>query len=293
MTAVGFTLQPEALFLDVLDELIHTAIDYAEIAPETTWFLDATGPVRPNGFHARFAELVASAGLFTVAHGVGLSLGGAADGDEARQAAWLARVRADCEVFGFRWYSEHLGATALDGEHLTLPLPVPMTATSAALIRSRLRAMQSVVPEVGVENSGFYFLWGEPLAEADFLGQLVRDPGHHLVLDLHNLYTLACNFDVEPAEYLARLPLERVIELHVSGGCDSDPAWLAGGATMRLDSHDGAVPEPVWRLLETVAPRCPGLRGITLERMESTVSAADVPSIAEELARVRAVAERC
>lgn len=291
-TAVGFTLQPDETFLGLLDEVICTAIDYVEIAPETTWWTDGEAPLAANGFHRLFAGIVQQRGLFAVAHGVGLSLGSAWPGDAPRQAAWLARMRADQEVFGYRWYSEHLGASTLGGTSMVLPMPVPMTATSAELIRERLCAMQSVVDDVGVENSAFYFLWGEPLAEADFLGQVVAMPGHHLVLDLHNLYTLACNFDVSPSAYLARLPLHRVIEIHISGGADSDPAWLAGGASMRLDSHDHAVPEPVWQLLAEVAPRCRNLRGVTLERMEGTVTAADVPVIAGELGRARALVAR-
>jgi hypothetical protein len=62
---------------------------------------------------------------------------------------------------------------------------------------------------------------------------------------------------------------------------------------MRLDGHDDAVPEPVWRLFEDIAPRCPRLRGVTLERMEGTVTgAADVTVLREELKRARRVLAR-
>jgi len=45
----------------------------------------------------------------------------------------------------------------------------------------------------------------------------------------------------------------------------------------------------VWRLFAAIAPRCPGLRGVTLERMEGTVRAGDAPLIREELRRARKV----
>ena len=77
-----------------------------------------------------------------------------------------------------------------------------------------------------------------------------------------------------------------VIEIHISGGADSDPRWL-GGKSLRLDSHDTAVPEPVWGLLQSVLPRCPKLRGVTLERMEGTVESTDVIGLQEELTRLR------
>lgn len=298
MIPVGLTLAPDAAFLGLLEEVILTRIDYAEITPETTWRLDADGALVPNDFHGRFAALVARAGIFTVAHGVGLSLGGAARADGAgrpaggnhqdRRARWLERVRADQQVFDFRWYSEHLGATSVDEVDLVLPVPLPMTEVSVARVQARLAAMRAVVPRVGVENSAFYFLLGEPLDEADFLARIVDAPGCHLVLDLHNLHTLALNFDADPLAYLARLPLERVIEIHISGGSDSEAGWL-GGAVMRLDSHDHAVPEAVWALLAAALPRCPNLRGITLERIEGTVGPDDVPALAAELARARAM----
>jgi uncharacterized protein (UPF0276 family) len=80
-----------------------------------------------------------------------------------------------------------------------------------------------------------------------------------------------------------------VIEIHVSGGLDSSPAWLASGATLRLDSHDASVPEAVWALLERYASRCRNLRGVTLERMEGTVADDDVPGLREEIRRIRGV----
>ena len=61
---------------------------------------------------------------------------------------------------------------------------------------------------------------------------------------------------------------------------------------MRLDAHSHAVPEEVFALLERWAPRCPHLRGITLERMEGTVAdPSDVAGLRAELERIRALAD--
>lgn len=126
-----------------------------------------------------------------------------------------------------------------------------------------------------------------------FLAQVLRAERSHLLLDLHNLYTNALNLGFEPRDWLARVDLSRVIELHLSGGVDADPAWLPPGKTLRLDSHDSAVPEAVWALYEEVAPRCTRLRGVTLERMEGTVlSDGDAAEVADELERVRDLAAR-
>jgi uncharacterized protein (UPF0276 family) len=292
MIPIGLTLQPDPQFLALLDEQIENSVDYYEVAPETLWRQDERGALSPNGFHRRFSGLAARSGRPFVAHGVGFSLGSAAAADALRRRRWLARLRADQNVFQFRWYTDHLGATSLDGLAMTLPLPLPMTAHAATVVRRRLRALQRVVADVGVENNVAYFLLGDPLDEPAFLARIVDAPATHLLLDLHNLYTMAHNFGFDAEAYLARIDLRRVIELHVSGGADSDPRWLPSGRVLRLDSHDRAVPEAVWRLCEEVVPRCPSLRGITLERMEGTVTANDVPSIAEELRRLRGIANK-
>jgi uncharacterized protein (UPF0276 family) len=287
---VGFTLQPDAEFLERCARILRGA-DYWEVAPETLWRHRSDGRLEPNGFHRRFLELPRG-GRFFVAHGVGLSLGTAAASDARRRRAWLGRVRADHAAFGFRWYTDHLGASAVDGLAMTLPLPLPMTGEAARVVRRRLAQMQRVVGDVGVEINVAYFLVGDALDEPRFLMDCVRAPRCHLLLDLHNVYTMAQNHGFDPADYLRLLDLGKVIAIHVSGGSDSDPRWLPSRRVLRLDGHDGAVPELVWRMLEAVAPRCPNLRGVTLERMEGTVGDADVPLLAAEMARLRAIVQR-
>jgi uncharacterized protein len=289
--AIGFTLQPEEQYIELLGAVLREVPDYYEVAPETTWRPPAPGApgdsaLEPNGFHAAFRALAAETGKPCVAHGVGWSPGSVRR-DALRDRRWLARLRADHAAFGFLWYTDHLGASVLDGRDLALPLPLPMTPEMADIVRASLAPLKRVVPDVGLENSVFYYHLGDPLEEPAFLKRALDAPRTHLLLDLHNVYTTAVNAGFEPERYLAALPLERVLEIHVSGGAESDPAWLPAGRTLRLDGHDGAVPEEVWGLLEHVLPRCPNVRGVTLERMEGTVGEADVPLLRAELLRAR------
>jgi len=286
--AIGFTLQPHLKTLELLAGVIEDEPDYYEVAPETLW-RGGEGGFESNGFHRRFLALREHTGRPFVAHGVGFSLG-SAQPDPKRRERWLTRMREDARTFEFGWYTDHHGVTVLDDHELILPLPVAMTAASAAAVRASLAQMQTCVADVGIENSVFYFHLGNPLDEPAFLAQILDAPRTHLLLDLHNVYTTALNAGFDPWEYVKRLPLERVIEIHVSGGADSDPAWLASGATRRLDSHDDAVPEEVWHMLERVLPRCANLRGVTLERMEGTVEPGDVALVREELRRARRIA---
>lgn len=288
--ALGFTLQPEERYLDLTAPLLDE-VEYVEVAPETLWRTEMAGELVANGFHARFAALKRATDIPFVAHGVAFSLGSARP-DPTRRARWLQRIAQDHAIFDFRWYTDHLGATELAGRNLTLPLAIPLVPASARALRESFAALQTVVPDVGCENSVFYFHVGDPLEEPAFLHDALSLPRTHLLLDLHNVWTNAQNLGFDAWEYVSRLPLDKVIEIHVSGGTDSDPAWLPSRKVLRLDSHDHDVPEDVWALTERVLPRCTNLRGLTLERMEGTVEPGDVPILRNELRRARALLNR-
>jgi uncharacterized protein (UPF0276 family) len=287
--SVGITLPPHLASLELVERAAFEIAEHWEVAPETLWRLGPDGTPVPNGFHELFLGWGERRDVPFVAHGVGFSVG-TPGREPRRRAAWLARLREDAARFRFGWFTDHLGASRLGGMELTLPLPIPMSAASAAVVRRALDEMRTVVPDVGVENSVFYFHLGSPLDEPAFLAACLSAPRSHLLLDLHNVLTTAVNAGFEPRRYLEALPLERAIEIHVSGGRDSDPAWLRGEAR-RLDSHDDAVPEEVWRLLEEVLPRCPNLRAVTLERMERSLAPRDVPAFEDELRRARRIVE--
>lgn len=288
--ALGFTLQPEERYLDLTAPLL-AEVDYVEVAPETLWRTDAEGELVANGFHARFAALKRETDLPFVAHGVAFSLGSARP-DATRRARWLRRIGEDHAIFDYGWYTDHLGATELAGRNLTLPLAIPLVPAAARALRESFTALQTIVPDVGCENSVFYFHVGDPLDEPGFLRDALSLPRTHLLLDLHNVWTNARNLGFDAWEYVSRLPLDKVIEIHVSGGTDSDPAWLPSRNVLRLDSHDHEVPEELWSLTERVLPLCRNLRGLTLERMEGTVEPHDVNLLRDELRRARALLDR-
>lgn len=286
---VGLVLQPDEAYLELLDDVLQTEVDYYEVAPETLWFEDEEGRLHPNGFFRRFAALREDTKRPFVAHGVGQSIGTSSRGQAARRRRNLRRLADDHRVFDFRWYTDHLGATTLDDLAITLPLSLPMTAYAAKVAARCLRAMQGVVPDVGVENSMAHFVLGDPLAEPAFLSSVVRAPHTHLLLDLHNVYTMGLNLGFDPRAYLAKVDHGKVIEIHLSGGSLSDPNWLPSGRTLRLDGHDGPVPDEVWALFEEILPRCRNLRGVTVERMEGTVAPGDVPLLRDEVRRARRI----
>ncbi|MEZ5973723.1 MAG: DUF692 family protein [Planctomycetota bacterium] len=112
-----------------------------------------------------------------------------------------------------------------------------------------------------------------------------------MLLDVHNVYTTAVNAGFNPRTYIERLPLDKVIEIHVSGGCSPIPRGCAAAMSCAsIATTKGA--DEVWELLQFALPRCPKLRGVTLERLEGTIEPDDVPRLVDELQRIRRILGR-
>lgn len=283
---VGLFLPNSAEHLEKIRSLLPLA-DFFEISPETFW----TGAM---GDHPGVAALAVDRPF--VAHGLGYSMGTpwADEGPEQqRTSAWLAKIREFHERFQFCWYTDHLGfSSTLEGWQNVMPLPLPHTWEAVRTVRQRLSRLAEIVPTVGFENSVFYFTLGPAEQEADFYNALTADGSCHLLLDLHNVHTHCLNFGLDPAEFLRRIDTTKVIEIHLSGGDESEPDWLESGRRMRLDSHDGPIPAPVWKLYEMALDLCPNLRGVAVERLDGTLGDDEMELFRQELERARAMWER-
>jgi uncharacterized protein (UPF0276 family) len=125
-----------------------------------------------------------------------------------------------------------------------------------------------------------FIMPGSELSEAEFLAEVLERTGCGMLLDVTNLHTNAVNLGSDPEEALARLPLERVVQLHFVGG----HAW---NGTL-IDSHSQPTPPEVWQLMEAVVERCP-VKGILLERDENFPPFAE---LAAEVGRAREIGRR-
>ena len=286
----GIFTPADPAHLELISPLFELA-DFFEISPEMMFTGDSSGRgLREHPLADLMADLGPIYGKPYVGHGLHFSLGDAAPGP--RRQDWLQLLRRVDERFHCLWYTEHSGWTSSGGEHAVLPLPLPHSDEAAEFCVTSLREIQEVFPLAGVENSVFPFLLGDAVGEYAFLQRILDHAEAWLLLDLHNLYTHALNFGVSCQDLLAQFKLDRVIEIHISGGSVSDPDWLNSRQTFRLDSHDGAVPEEVWTLLEQVMPLCPNLRGVVLERLHGTLSPEEAPGFFAEFARLKEMCDQ-
>ena len=101
--------------------------------------------------------------------------------------------------------------------------------------------------------------------EATWIAEIATLADTDLLLDLHNLYANATNFGFDPRAFLARIPLQRVSQVHLSGG-----RWIATPPPHLerriLDDHLHDVPDPVYALLTDLAAAAPRSLTVILER---------------------------
>lgn len=202
-------------------------------------------------------------------HGVSYSLLAGAATPHDRW--WLQQLEREVDRRSYRHVSEHMGFVGAGSFTFAAPLPMPRCEAALAIGRSRLAAFaaSSGLP-VGLENLATSFGPADATEQGRFLDDLLDPVDGFVVLDLHNLWCQAHNLELDLDALLSGYPLDRVRELHVSGG-----SWdirAEQRRTIRRDTHDGLVPTAVTNLLRRVLPLCPILEVVVYERLGTTLS---------------------
>jgi uncharacterized protein (UPF0276 family) len=202
-------------------------------------------------------------------------------------AQWIGRTRTP-------WLGEHLSFVTADrtaagegaepyapGEPFNIGYTVspPMNPASVEQVISAIERWQSRfgVPLL-LENAPIYFQSpATTMTQVEFVQAICDRSSVLLLLDLAHLYITAQTFGVDALEVLRTYPLDRVVELHVSGvGVEEGGHW---------DNHAARAPDVVLELL-ALASRGARVQAVTLEYNWSSRFPRDV--LLDELARARA-----
>lgn len=222
-------LLPELLAMEA------SSVDFLECTPDN--WINVGG--RHGGALARLAE------RFPLAcHGLSLSLGGPAPLD----LELLRRTREFLDRHNVAFFSEHLSYCSDDGQLYDL-LPLPFTDEAVRHVAARIRQTQDVLERrIAVENISYYAAPYQVLKEIDFLRAVLEEADCDLLLDVNNLFVNSINHRYDAGEYLAALPAERVVYMHVAGHYDEAPE-------LKIDTHGATVKKDVWTLLEQAYQR--------------------------------------
>jgi uncharacterized protein (UPF0276 family) len=108
-----------------------------------------------------------------------------------------------------------------------------------------------------LENSPLYFkVPTSTMSQVEFINKLCCLTSAGLILDLAHFYITASTFAFDALEEIEDLPLERVVEIHISG-----VDFQSGGM---WDNHSKPAPRLIFELLKKVLMRA-NPRAITLE----------------------------
>lgn len=183
------------------------------------------------------------------------------------QQHWLQHLRELSREYVFDHITEHFGFMTGQNFHHGAPLPIPYSKTTLAIGQDRLARIQDACQcPVGLENLAFSYSLDEVKQHGQFLQQLITPVNGFIILDLHNLYCQLHNFQASYNEIINLYPLDRVREIHISGGSWESSA-VEPDRKIRRDTHDEAVPEEVFWLLEQTIEKCPNLKYVVLEQL--------------------------
>ncbi|HVJ40054.1 MAG TPA: DUF692 domain-containing protein [Dongiaceae bacterium] len=184
-------------------------------------------------------------------HGVGLSICSA----EGLDRDHLRDLRVLYDRLQPFMVSEHLAWSVVDGNYYNDLLPVPYTDEALDIVcRNIDQAQEALGRRLLIENPSRYIdLPGCTCSEPAFLRELAGRTGCGLLFDVNNLHISAHNLGFDVVDYLSELPVQGIGQFHVAGHSRRRLLSADGQEDILLiDDHGSIVPNPVWKLLQTM-----------------------------------------
>ncbi len=240
-------------------------VDWFEVISEN--FLDTGG--RPQYFLDLVRERYP-----IVLHGVSLNIGST----DPLDMVYLRKLKALADRIGTPWMGDHVCWTGVGGVNGHDLYPIPYNDETLAYLVERVRAVQEVLERpLVLENPSTYATFAaSTMHEADFICRLAESADAALLLDVNNVHVSCKNHDLDPLDYLSRIPLDRVVQVHVAGHSDYGDYCI--------DTHDHVVIDPVWALYAEVQRRA----GPIATLLEWDGKIPELPVALAELAKCRA-----
>lgn len=245
------------------------ALDFFEVISEN--FMVAGG--KPRYHLSRVLE-----SYRVVQHGVSLGIGG----PEPLDLDYLTRLKALVRETRTPWVSDHFCWSGAGGAHLHDLLPLPYTAETVRRVAERAREVQDrlEVP-FALENTSTYLTYrASTLTEWEFIGEIAERADIGLLFDVNNVYVSAYNHGFDPIEFVAAVPAERIVQIHLASHTNV--------GTHIVDTHRGHVVDPVWQLYRLAIERA----GSVSTSIEWDDEIPDFPVLAAEAERARSERSR-
>ena len=180
-----------------------------------------------------------------VMHSVSLSIGTV----DPLNSEYLHKLKRLIDDVNPAWVSDHLCWTGVAHKNTHDLLPVPYTEEALKHIVQRIREVQDFLGRpIALENPSTYLEFkSSTIPEAEFIARMAEESGCNLLLDVNNVYVTCYNHRQDVKTYLDSLPLDRVIQIHLSGHTNK--------GTHIIDTHDDHVIDEVWNLYKYVVQK--------------------------------------
>ena len=268
--------------LEPLLEPGNTCVDVLEIEPQALWNYKCKAS-QPYSLPDYTLQHLRSLTQPKIIHSVGFGLGGTHRASKIFAEALAKTVK----TFDAPWASEHLSFTYVGfGKKAFFTgfmMPALHTVEGAITAAESIIDLGNQLPvPLAVETTVNYLKprKGE-LSDGEFVALAVEKADCGILLDLHNIWANEQNGRQTVKDFLATIPLERVWEIHLAGGFESNGYWL--------DAHSGAVPESVMELTEELIPALPNLRAVIYEIFPAFIPLFGLDAIEEQLDKIKAI----
>jgi uncharacterized protein (UPF0276 family) len=173
-----------------------------------------------------------------VLHGVSLSIGAT----EPLDIQYLRELAALCRRVDPALVSDHLCWGRHAGQYVHDLWPLPYTEEALEHVVARVGMVQDALGrQIALENVSSYVAYkASSMSEWEFLAQVAERADCGILLDVNNVVVSSRNHDFDPHAYIAGLPADRILQIHLAGHTDK--------GSYLLDSHDADVSPVVWEL---------------------------------------------
>ncbi len=251
------------------EDLVHLQTNrpaFVEFAPEN-W-------MGMGGFWRKQLEKVAQE-YPMVCHGLSLSIGS----DDELDWDFLKELKAFMQEFPVLHYSEHLSFSKCQNAHFYDLLPIPFREDAVKHIVERIKQVQDFLGrKIAIENVSYYLSVAPEMEEADFIRTIVEEADCHLLLDVNNVYVNAFNHGFDAREFILKLPLDRVSNIHMAGHEKVSPDLI-------IDTHGQPIIDPVYELFDWTIRQLPPVP-VLLER---DFNIPEIETLQAELGKLTAI----
>ncbi|MDQ2758491.1 MAG: DUF692 domain-containing protein [Actinomycetota bacterium] len=264
--------------LDQLWSGIADLVDVVEVEPQTLW------ESRFGGGRVMSPEPLAwlrACGRPLLAHGVGFPVGGTTPPDEGGVIASAESAR---DLGAVHW-SEHLAFNAAGESYAGYLLPPVQSPEGVAAAVGHIAAYQRLFDRPFLVETPTNYLQPVPgdLGDGEYVAAIARAADCGILLDLHNIWTNERNGRQSVDDFLAALPLERVWEVHLAGGFETEGYYL--------DAHVGPVAPELLELAARVVPRLPKVRAVIYEAVPVSLAAQGIEGLREVLTAMHRITD--